>query len=106
MVKNEADMSMTDLLIIDGNDLLRGMTPAKTTITITTNNETLNETGFPRSREVAVVELHPERKAHDMMTLLFVVLFSASVGAPSLRMNVIGLPNAPGIANVILIDVT
>jgi len=53
-----------------------------------------------------VVELHSERNAYNIMTLLFVVTSPASVGAPSLRMNVIGLPSAPGIPNVVLIDAT
>ena len=100
--KNEDDMSMANLLTINGNDLLRDMTSAKPTITITTNNET----GLPRSTEVIVVELQTERKAHDMMTLFFIVLSPANVRAPSLRMNLLGLPNAPGIANVVMIDVT
>jgi hypothetical protein len=73
VMKNEDNMFMTDLLTIDGNDLLRDMISANPTITITINNETLNEAGLPRSTEVTVVALRSERKAHDIMTLLFVV---------------------------------
>jgi hypothetical protein len=103
-VMNKDNISTTDLPTINMSDLLRSMTPAKFTRTITTDNETFIETGLPPSTKGIVVELHSERNAYNIMILLFVVTSPASVGAPSLRMNVIGLPSAPGIPNVILID--